>query len=140
MLLLSAGFLYWALRNNLEQADRQFLVDKILVLRMILQVRPEDADALEEEVTWEGATRQFTKYSARVLDDQQRTLIETPGMSERISPLRFPAPIAAAAVPDTGVKWRSHQGQSYFLLAAWAEVGHAGGTQRLLQVALDVSR
>jgi two-component system, OmpR family, heavy metal sensor histidine kinase CusS len=139
MLLLSAGFLYWVLSNNLERADRQFLVDKILVLRMILQVRPEDPDALEEEVTWEGATRQFTKYYARVLDEQQRTHIETPGMSERISPLRFPAPIEATAVPDIGIKWRSHQGQSYFLLAAWAEVGHASGTQRLLQVALDVS-
>ena len=139
MLLLSAGVLYWVLRNNLERADRQFLADKIQVLRMILEARPDDPDALEEEVTWEGATRQFTKYYARVLDERQDTLTETLGMSEIISPSSFPAPIEATAVPEAGVKWRSRQGQSYFLLAAWAEVGHASGPRRLLQVALDVS-
>lgn len=139
MLLLSAGFLYWVLRNNLARADHQFVADKIQVLRMILRARPDDPAALEEEVTWEGATRQFTKYYARVLDERKHTLTETPGMSDIITPSVFPAPIELTAVPETGVKWRSHLDRSYFLLAAWAEVGHASGTRRLLQVALDVS-
>lgn len=64
--------------RNLHNEDNQFLADKIHVLRRILQERPDDLDFLRAEAEWEVAARQFVPYYVRVLDDQMRTVIETP--------------------------------------------------------------
>jgi hypothetical protein len=46
VLVSVSGSLYWMLARNLAREDIQFLVDKIYVLRTILQERPESIDAL----------------------------------------------------------------------------------------------
>ncbi len=139
MLVISTVFLYWVLTNNLEKEDNQFLANKIHVLRVILQERPDNPEALEEEVKWEGAALQFTKYYARVLDEGNHTLIETPGMSNIIPTSLFPASYGVTENPKKGIKQRSRDGRTYLLMAAWTEVGRYSGKKRLLQVVLDVS-
>lgn len=138
MLVLSTAFLYWVLANNLERKDNQFLADEIHVLRVILQEHPNDLRALEEEVKWEGAALQFTTYYARILDEERHTLIETPGMGIIPASL-FPAPTGVTEASVKQVKWRFRDSRSYLLMSAWAAVGHSGGKQRLIQVALDMS-
>jgi two-component system heavy metal sensor histidine kinase CusS len=137
MLVISTVFLYWVLTNNLEKEDNQFLANKIHVLRVILQERPDNLEALEEEVKWEGAALQFTKYYARILDEAGHTLIETPKMDISVS--LFPPPSGVEEIPPKGIKQRSRDGRTYLLMAAWAVVGHSSGEKRLLQVVLDVS-
>ncbi len=137
MLLLSTVFLYWVLASDLERNNNELLADEVRILRLILQEHPDDPEALEQEVKLEGADSQFT---ARILDEGSHTLIETPGMNGIITPPLFPNPIGVTEEPREGVRWKSHDGKSYLLMAAWAEVGHSGGRQRLLQGALDISQ
>ncbi|MCL4492225.1 MAG: heavy metal sensor histidine kinase [Nitrospirae bacterium] len=138
MLVIATVFLYWVLTNNLEKEDNQFLANKIHVLRVILRERPDNPEALEEEVKWEGAALQFSGYYARILDEAGRTLIETPGM-DTISVSLFPPPSGVGRIPQKGIKQRSRDSRTYLLTAAWAEAGHSSGKKRLLQVVLDVS-
>jgi two-component system heavy metal sensor histidine kinase CusS len=139
MLILAAGFLYWALARNVAREGQQFLADKIYVLRTIVRERLDDPAALVEELQWEGAARQFAKYYARVLNANGLTLLETPGMHDIVMASIFPAAIATRDTPEDACKWRSPHGTSYLLMAAWAETHHADDPLRLVQVALDVS-
>ncbi|MBI3811544.1 MAG: heavy metal sensor histidine kinase [Nitrospirae bacterium] len=133
MFLVATGLLYWVLVSDLEKADKQFLNDKIRVLRAILREHPDKAEGLEEEVSSAGA------YDVRVLDQEKRVLIETPGMVYILPVPLFPAPIGPNEMPVAGVKWKSSRGRSYRVVSAWAEVGRSIQNQRLLQVALDIT-
>lgn len=133
LLALSTGFLYWVLTDNLQRADRQFLGDKIEVLRDVLQSPASEADRLREEVQTEVAAYQSTRYYARVLVPGGTVVIETPGMAEALPPAVFPD---ADATTRGGpyVEWDAPSGRAYLLRAA---SGDAAG--RRLQVALDVT-
>ncbi|MBI1987431.1 MAG: heavy metal sensor histidine kinase [Nitrospinae bacterium] len=139
MLVVATVFLYWVLLSNLEGENEQFLADQIHVLRVILWERPDDLVALEMEIKREGASRQFTKYYARVLDEGGHTLIERPGMGDILPASLFPDdPMDLDELSGAGDQWKSRDGRSYILMAAWAEAGRSGG-KRQIQVALDVS-
>ena len=133
LLALSTGFLYWVLTDNLQRADRQFLGDKVEVLRDVLQSPASEADRLREEVQTEVAAYQSTRYYARVLSPGGTVVIETPGMAEALPPAVFPD--ADAPAPNGSyVEWDAPSGRAYLLRAA---SGDAGG--RRLHVALDVT-
>ena len=137
--LLAAFFFNGVIERNLEREDSQFLADKINVLRRILQERPGELDFLKAEVQWEVAARHFTKYYARVIDDQGRTLIESPGMGTLIPPSIFPPPAPQAETPVEAGEWRSPEGEFYLMMSAWSEAGNAAKERRLIQVAVDES-
>jgi len=139
ILTLSAVFLYWVLVSNLRREDSQSVAEEIQVLRGILRDRSDDQQVLAQELKWEEASSRFSKCYIRVLDEQGLPLIKTPGMDSIIAAPQFPKPIGVAETPRTGTKWRSDDGGPYLLIAAWAELGHSGGNQRLLQVVLDIS-
>lgn len=139
VLLVVSGLLYWILASTFERENNQFLVDKIQVLRMVLQERPDDMGALREEVQWEMAARHFEKYYARILDEQGRVLIETPGIEKIVAPALFPKPINVDEMPERGRRRRGRDGRPMLLMAAWDEVGQARAQKRLHQVALDIS-
>jgi len=140
ILVLSSVFLYWVLVSNVAKGGEQFLSDKIHVLRMILRERPNNPEALEEEVKWEGTALHFARYYARIVDADGHILTETPGMSAMLPAGVFPAPSGGAEELGDGLEWRSPDRRTYLLRAAWTKVGRFSGTQRLLQVALDVSQ
>ncbi|MBI3611513.1 MAG: heavy metal sensor histidine kinase [Nitrospirae bacterium] len=133
MLVAATGFLYWVLVKNLEKTDRLFLTDKIQVLRAILRGYPGETEGLEEEVNLGGP------YDVRILDKENRTLIETPDMARHLPPSAFPHPIGFSKMAKAGIKRRLPNGRSYLLIAAWAESGRSDANPRLLQVALDIS-
>src|ERR1700758_959405 len=129
MLVLSTVFLYWVLGNDLERNNNKVLADEVRVLRFILRERPDNQEALEDEVRFEGAS---SPYFTRVLNEGGQMIMETPHMADIIAASLFPAPVGMKQEPREGVKWRSHKGQLYILTSAWAEVGQSGGKQRLL--------
>jgi two-component system heavy metal sensor histidine kinase CusS len=138
MLMLAAIFLHWTLVVNFHREDGQFLADKVHLLRTILNKTPADAADLQEEVEWETAALHFAKYYARVLDAQNRTLIETPGMSNALPASVFPVPSDTAHLEDQVASRTLAHGQKFLLLSATAKLGN-GNTLREIQVALDVS-
>jgi two-component system heavy metal sensor histidine kinase CusS len=140
MLVLATVFLYWVLASSLAQEGMQFLADTIRVLRGIIRDHPNDLGALEDEVQSEVAARQYTKYYVRVLDAQGGTLLETLHMDDLFPPTVFSVTTGVLESPEEGVKWRAGDGRVYYLVAAWAQVGHDGAVRQLLQVGLDVSR
>jgi len=46
-----------------------FLADKVHVLRTMLRERPDDSDALREEVELESAARRYEQFYIRLLDE-----------------------------------------------------------------------
>lgn len=137
MLLLATVFLQWVLASNLEKEDNQFLAGKVQILRTLLRDHPNDAAALRQEMQWEEGTARSTQYYARVQDASGLTLLETPGMSRQIW-ASFPPVFPASGDTETTAEWRSPEGRSYRLMAAWATVAFVGNPHTL-QVALDVS-
>jgi two-component system heavy metal sensor histidine kinase CusS len=94
---------------------------------------------LEQEVKWEGGFGKFRRNFTRILDDEGKTLFETPGMDKIVAPSQFPPLIGAKEKSGKGMKWRSDDGRPYLLMAAWGKLGHSGKKQWILQVAMDVS-
>ena len=45
--------------------EQSILADKVAVLRQILRERPQDRNALEEEIEWESTARRQAVYYAR---------------------------------------------------------------------------
>src|SRR5262249_19727964 len=100
VVLVATGFLYRALASNLESEDEQYLADKVRGLRVALRLSPHNLSALAEEARW--AARQPVSLSLRVLDADGATLLETPGLSERLPPGRFPPPVGEQDSPGRG--------------------------------------
>lgn len=135
----AALFFNWVVERNLHNEDNQFLADKIHVLRRILQERPDDLDFLRAEAEWEVAARQFVPYYVRVLDDQKRTVIETPEMGGRVPSSAFPPAVGATETPKEAAEWRGEDGRLYLLMSAWSKLGQGVEGRRLIQVAMDES-
>jgi len=137
LILAATGFLYWALVNNLDREDDQYLADKVHILRVFIREKPHDATPLKQEAEWEGAVSQHAQFYVRILDERGRPIVETPGMREELAPGIFPAADAADAEPGRGVEIRSPSGKSFRILAARASTGNSAGADRVIQIALD---
>src|SRR5271170_1640959 len=81
--------LYLVLLTELEKSTDLFLDDKLHVLRTILRERPDDWDALREEVELESAARRYEQFYIRLLDERNKPLLMTPGMAEQLDLLQF---------------------------------------------------
>lgn len=139
LLLLAAGFLYWALKRDLEHTRHGLMASKIEVIRRLLRDQPEKADVLASEVEHEASESQPLKYYIRVLDPQGRALHETPGMSGLVSTSRFPPPVEVADdLRQSITSSVRHQGP-LLLLAARAAFGAAAEPQHTIQIAMDTS-
>src|SRR5579871_6229927 len=79
LVVCATASLYVVLRKNLERSTDLFLADKVHVIRTMLRERPGDEDALREEVELESAARRYEHFYIRLLDDQNRPLVTTPG-------------------------------------------------------------
>src|SRR5258708_12828574 len=77
VLCVAGFFLYWTLVQSLRSEEQSILADKIAVLRQILRERPQDRNALEEEIEWESTARRQAVYYARLIL-RGRTIVESP--------------------------------------------------------------
>jgi len=95
LLSFFGAFLYWSLKESLEISARNTLADKISVMRQILHERPNDQEALEEEVQWESTARRRSVYYSRLLQDNGTLVIQSTGAQELIPELLLcPSPAA----------------------------------------------
>ena len=94
------------------------LADKIAVLRQILRERPEDRNALEEEIEWESAARRQAMYCARLIL-RGRTIVESPGFRSLL-PSNAVFPLAGSLDQSIGkiTEFQTSQGDTFLLTAA----------------------
>lgn len=139
LLLLSSGYLYWTLKRGLEHTRHGLLVSKIEVLRRLLRERPEQTAVLASEVEHEASESQPLRYYIRVLDEQGRVLLETPGMSEQVSVAEFAPPLGLGEdLRQDLPRHLVHRG-TWMLLSAQAVVGADSRHLRTLQIAMDAA-
>src|SRR5258708_39881404 len=104
VLCVAGFFLYWTLVQSLRSEEQSILADKIAVLRQILRERPQDRNALEEEIEWESTARRQAGYYAPLIL-RGRTIVESPDFrSLRPSNALFP-PAGSARQPI----WKNYQ-------------------------------
>jgi two-component system heavy metal sensor histidine kinase CusS len=138
VLCVAGLFLYWSLVQSLRSEERNTLADKIAVLRRILLERPEDRNALEEEVEWESTARRQSVYYARLIL-RGRTIVESPGFRSLV-PISAIFPAAASSEQSISqiTEFRASRGNT--LLLAAAEVKGAPPNERYrYEIALDIS-
>ena len=139
ILALTTGFLYWVLENNIEKADKNFLNDKIEVLKSISLESNPNFERLEEEVQWEVEVYQFNRYYARVLNGNGLVIIETPNMSSLLPFFVFPSTTKEAIQQTKAREWRSKEGEQYLLMSEQISVPDTVDQVRIVQVALNIS-
>ena len=125
LLLVATGFLYWALAHNLDREDDEFLADKIQALRIILETRPGDEDAVRQEVMAVAQGRVFI----RVEDERHKPIrLETPGMTAVIPRDVIPS----ATSGDQTIEYRAASGRRFRVRGYRDEAG-----QRRIDAAMD---
>src|ERR1700734_412818 len=138
MVLISTASLYVVLVTELERSTGLFLADKLNVIRTMLRERPDDVDALREEVELESAARRYEQFYIRLLDRRNNPLMSTPGMMEQLDLQHFPS--QAQTAPGRALPMTGKNGRPFRVASAVVPVGSRAGEMATIQVAIDVSQ
>jgi len=130
--------LYLVLVSELEKSTDLFLADKVHVLRTMLRERPDDQDALREEVELESAARRYEQFYIRLLQDRITTLLMTPGMADQLDLTQLTSQTRDR--PDHTIRMKGRDGRAFRVISASAQVGSLPGQTDTLQIAVDVSQ
>jgi two-component system heavy metal sensor histidine kinase CusS len=134
LVFFGTASLYLVLRAELEKSTELFLADKLNVLRTILRERPEDWDALREEIELESAAREYQQFYIRLLDGNNKLLLATPGMEERFAVEPF-----APASAQSPIAMKGRTGEVFRITSAQVPVGQTSTERDTIQIAVDVS-
>jgi two-component system heavy metal sensor histidine kinase CusS len=134
---LATGALYLVLIHQLDRSTDLFLADKLHVLRTMLRERPDDWDAMREEIELESAARRYQRFYIRLLDQKNTPLLTTPGMADQLDLSTLASQTRNR--PDQAVAMRGRDGQSFRVTTATAAVGGSATQTDTVQIAIDVS-
>jgi two-component system heavy metal sensor histidine kinase CusS len=137
LVVFATTSLYFMLVSELKKSTDLFLADKIHVLRTMLRERPDDWDALREEIELESAARRYQQFYIRLVDEQNVSLLTTPGMAEQLNLAQLTAQTQSRPEHAAGMKGRD--GRLFFVMSAAAAVGGSSQTDTV-QIAIDVSQ
>ena len=138
LVFLATASLYLVLRAELEKSTDLFLADKFHVVRTLLRERPEDWDALREEIELESAARRYEQFYIRLLDERGTPLLTTPGMAGQLD-----LPLLISQIqsrPDRPFSMKGTRGQSFWVASASAEVGSHSTRTDTIEIAIDISQ
>jgi two-component system heavy metal sensor histidine kinase CusS len=138
LVFFATASLYWVLVSELEKSTDLFLADKVHVLRTMLRERPEDGDALREEVELESAARRYEQFYIRVLDEQNQVLEMTPGMADQLDLAQLASQTRGR--PEHTIRMRGRKGQAFRVTRALAPVGLSATQSDTLEIAIDVAQ
>jgi two-component system, OmpR family, heavy metal sensor histidine kinase CusS len=136
LVVFASASLYFVLVTELKKSTDLFLADKMHVLRTMLRERPDDWDALREEIELESAARRYQQFYIRLLDVRNVPLLTTPGMAEQIDLRQLTAQTESR--PERAESMMGRNGRLFFVMSAQAAVGGSGQTDTV-QIAVDVS-
>jgi len=138
LVFFATASLYLVLLTELEKSTDLFLADKLNVLRTLLRERPNDWDALREEVELESAARRYEQFYIRLLDERNTPLLTTPGMAEELDLTQFANQTPSRPGRTTSTKGR--HGHAFRVTSAVAPVGSPPIQTDTIQIAIDVSQ
>jgi two-component system heavy metal sensor histidine kinase CusS len=138
LVFFATASLYLILVSELEKSTDLFLADKVHVLRTMLRERPDDWDALREEVELESAARRYEQFYIRLLNDRKTTLLMTPGMADQVDLMRLATQTQSR--PDRTISLRGRDGRAFRVTSVSAAVGSSGTETDTIQIAIDVSQ
>src|SRR5271170_7511141 len=113
--------LYVVLVSELERSTDLFLADKVNVLRTMLRERPNDEDALREEVELESAARRYEQFYIRLLDPRNTPLLTTPGMADELDLSQLAQ--RTRGRPDVAVPMKGSHGRAFRVATSVAPAG-----------------
>ena len=138
LVFCATASLYLVLVSELEKSTDLFLADKVHVLRTMLRERPDDWDALREEVELESAARQYEQFYIRLLDERNAPLLTTPGMADQLDLGKLAS--QTQSHPAHTIRMKGRDGRAFRVTSASAPVGSAATQTDTLQIAIDVSQ
>ena len=137
LVFCSTASLYLVLVSELERSTDLFLADKLHVLRTMLRERPDDWDALREEIELESAARQYERFYIRLLDERNKPLLTTPGMTDQLDLQQLASRTQKRT--ERGITMKGTHGGLFSVTTAAAAVGSSAAQTDTIQVAIDVS-
>ena len=137
-ILLATASLYFLLLKQLDQSASLFIQDKLNVVRTLLRERPNDWDALREEVELETSARQYQRYYIRLLDHNRKLLLSTPGMEDQLNVAQLRG--QTISDPTSRIELSGNHGHAFRVATALAPVGRPGASNDIIQIAVDVSQ
>jgi two-component system heavy metal sensor histidine kinase CusS len=102
----------------------------------MLRERPDDWDALHEEIELESAARKYEHFYVRLLDSRNQVLLMTPGM-EQLDLSKFNAPSGGQS--ERAFPMKGGHGQRFRATSVTAPVGSPPATTDTIQIAIDIS-
>lgn len=138
LVVLTTTSLYVVLQAELDRSTELFLADKLHVLRTMLRERPDDVDALHEEIELESAARRYQQFYIRLLDDHGAPILTTPGMTDQLDLSELVA--RTRNRPEHSISMVGRHGQAFRIMSATASVGTLPGHTDTIQIAIDVSQ
>jgi two-component system, OmpR family, heavy metal sensor histidine kinase CusS len=138
LVFAATASLYFVLRSELQKSADLFLADKLHVIRTMLRERPDDWDALHEEIELESAARKYERFYVRLLNSQNQVLLMTPGMAEQLDLSKLEA--HSLRQPEHAVPMKGTHGQMFLATNATAGVGLPPASTDTIQVAVDISQ
>ena len=137
LVVVATASLYFLLVSELKKSTDLFLADKVNVLRTMLRERPDDWDALREEIELESAARRYQQFYIRLLDNRNVPLLTTPGMAEQLDLSQLNAQTERGS--DRAQAMKGRNGRLFFVMSAGAAVGGSSQTDTI-QIAVDASQ
>ena len=137
LVVFASASLYFVLVAELEESTDLFLADKLHVIGTILRERPEDWDALREEVELESAARRYQQFYIRLLDERFTPLLTTPDMAEQLDLAQLSA--RTQVHPDRTIRIQGRTGRLFSVTSALLPVGTNGEKNDNVQIAIDIS-
>ena len=138
LVILATASLYFVLVSELEKSTQLFLGDKLHVLSTMLRERPNDGDALREEVELETAARRYEQFYIRLLDERNTPLMTTPGMAEELDLSKLAR--RTRGRPDEAIPMKGLHGQTFRVTTSIAPAGSPPTHSITIQIAIDVSQ
>ena len=138
LVFFATASLYIVLVKELDKSTDLFLADKVHVLRTMLRERPDDWDALREEVELESAARRYEQFYIRLLDERNTPLLMTPGMADQLDLAQLASQTQSRPVSST--RMRGRDGRAFRVTSASAPVGSPATQIDTIQIAIDISQ
>jgi len=139
LVFLATASLYFLTVTEMETSTRLFFDDKLNVLRTMLRERPDDWDALKEEIQLESAARRYEQFYIRLLNERTEPLLTTPGMAAQLDLEQLTAQTKIR--PGQIVRLEGTHGHAFRVTSGTALVGSATSRQTdTIQIAIDVSQ
>ena len=141
ILVVSGLLLDWVLRSDLKQEDERFLATQMQSLRILLREYPDDVKTWKAEIERDtrASASTFAKYYVRIINEDGKTIIETPGMPQNTGqPLSRKSGVEPFVDIDYAA-FTAQDGKPFLFALAPAKEHSKGEKGSIIQIALEMS-